>query len=190
MVRSYLPEPIDKPVLERILRAGLRGPSAGYTQGQYLVVVTHEDTRRAIAELADESHYVKQGMPPWVSTAPAHIVVCTCEEDYHARYREPDKLDPDGTEIDWPIPYWHVDAGATLMLLLLAAVAEGLGAGFFGTHRIEGLRELLNIPFDVFPIGIVTVGHRAGEQPLGSAARGQRSEADTVHWENWNQVTT
>ena len=30
------------------------------------------------------------------------------------------------------MPYWHVDAGFAVMLLLLAAVDEGLGACFFG----------------------------------------------------------
>ena len=37
----------------------------------------------------------------------------------------PDKLS-DGEEIDWPVPYWFVDAGAALMLVLLAAIDEGL----------------------------------------------------------------
>ena len=50
--------------------------------------------------------------------------------------------DPDdGTEIDWPIPYWYVDVGATMMLILLAAVDEGLAAGFLGTHRFPELSK-------------------------------------------------
>jgi len=57
-----------------------------------------------------------------------HVLVCTREDDYHDRYRQPDKLE-DGQEIDWPVPFWFVDAGAALMLLLLAAIDEGLAAG-------------------------------------------------------------
>jgi nitroreductase len=71
------------------------------------------------------------------------------------------------------------------MLLLLAAVDEGLGAGFFGVRRLPGLRELLAIPEDVTPIGVVTVGHRAGEQPTGSASRGRREPGQQVRWERW-----
>ena len=43
----------------------------------------------------------------------------------------PDKLD-DGEEIEWPVPYWFVDAGAALMMLLLASLDEGLAAGVSG----------------------------------------------------------
>lgn len=185
MVRSYASEPIDRNALERIVAAGLRGPSAGFSQGQYLVVVTREETRRAIAELAGEPDYVAQGLPAWISTASAHIVVCTSEADYHARYQEPDKLKDDGAEIDWPIPYWHTDAGAAMMLILLAAVDEDLGAGFFGTHTLQGLHDLLGIPDEVTPVGVVTIGRPSGKQPAGSATRGHRPHNQTVHWETW-----
>src|ERR1035437_1866397 len=33
------------------------------------------------------------------------------------RYREPDKLMDDGSEIEWPVPYWWVDIGATMMVV-------------------------------------------------------------------------
>ena len=185
MVRNYLAEPVDRRVIERIVGAARSGPSAGFAQGQYMVVVTDEEMRARIAELADEPLYVADGMAPWISVAPVHVVVCTSEEDYHRRYREPDKLQDDGTEIDWPVPYWFVDAGATMMALLLAAVSEGLGAGFFGVHRLDGLKELLEIPAEIQPIGVVTIGHPAGTQPEGSARRGWKPLSDVVHWERW-----
>jgi FMN reductase [NAD(P)H] len=185
MIRSYRPEPVAPEAVERILATARRAPSAGHSQGQCLIVVTRQELRAAIAELADEDHYVGQGFPPWISTAPVHLVVCVSEADYHARYREPDKLGDDGTEIEWPIPYWYVDVGATLMLVLLAAVDEGLGAGFFGLHRLPGLRKLLGIPEEVTPIGVVTIGHAAPEQRQGSARRGRKPLDQTVRRERW-----
>jgi nitroreductase len=185
MVRNYQPDAVERATIERIVGAARSGPSAGFAQGQYLVVVTHEVTRAKIAELADEPLYVAQGMDPWISVAPVHVVVCANEADYHRRYQEPDKLNEDGTEIDWPVPYWFVDAGAAMMLLLLAAVEEGMGAGFFGVHRLDGLKQLLSIPDEVDPIGVVTIGHPAGEQPKGSASRGWRALDDVVRWEHW-----
>ena len=136
-------------------------------------------------ELAEEEHYVSLGFPPWISKAPVHVVVCTREDDYHDRYREPDKIVDDGSEIEWPVPYWYVDAGASLMLLLLGAVDEGLGAGFFGVHRLPGLQELLGLPRDVTPVGIVTLGYAALDQPQGSARRGRKPLAHAVRWERW-----
>jgi len=185
MIRNYLDKPVDPGALERILNAARRAPSAGHSQGQYLVVVTEGATRKAIAELGDEAHYVASGMPPWMSTAPVHVVVCVRENDYHDRYREPDKLNDDGTEIDWPVPYWWVDAGATLMLVLLATVNEGLSAGIFGSHRLSGLKELLSIPDDVAPVGIITIGHAASTATTGSAKRGRKAPDRVVHRERW-----
>jgi len=185
MIRNYLDEPVDPDALERILDAARRAPSAGHSQGQHLVVVTDPGTRAAIAELGDEAHYVASGMPPWMSTAPLHVVVCVRENNYHERYQEADKLTDEGAEINWPVPYWWVDAGATLMLMLLAAVNEGLGAGLFGSHRLEGLKELLGIPDDVAPIGIVTIGHPASTATTGSAKRGRKPPERLVHRDRW-----
>jgi nitroreductase len=54
MIRSYLDRPVDPDSVERIVDAARRSPSAGHSQGQYLIVVTDPDTRRAIAELGNE----------------------------------------------------------------------------------------------------------------------------------------
>ena len=185
MVRNYTDEPVAREVVERMLDTARRGPSAGFTQGQSFVVVTNVATRRAIADLAGEPEYVADGFDPWISSAPVHVVVCTSEAAYHARYREADKLDADGDEIGWPVPYWFVDAGAALTLLLLAAVDEGLAAGFFGVHRLAGLAQLLAIPDEVTPVGVVTLGHAAPDRRSGSLARGWRLLDDVARWERW-----
>jgi nitroreductase len=82
------------------------------------------------------------------------------------------------------VPYWWVDAGASMMLVLLAAVDEGLAAGFLGSHRTPELKDLLGIPSDVEPIGIITLGHPAPDRRSGSIQRGRRS--DNVHREHWD----
>jgi nitroreductase len=173
MVRNYDPDrPVARVTLERIVAAAQRAPSAGFSQGQRLVVVTDDARRRAIADICDEPHYVEAGFDPWVSRAPALIVACVSEEIYRARYREPDKRGPGDPEMEWPIPYWWVDAGATLMLILLAAVNEGLAAGFLGTHRLADLQAVLELPTDMLPIGVVTVGYPLPDRKSGSLKRG------------------
>ena len=186
MVRNYTDDPIDQSSIERLIQAARRAPSAGFSQGQYLVVVTSAEMRRAIANLAGESDYVAAGFDPWISGAPVHFVLCTSESDYHRRYEEPDKVGADGREVDWPVPYWWVDAGASMMLLLLAAVDEGLAAGFLGIHSIPGLQALLGIPDEVIPIGVVTVGHAAPDRKGRSVQRGWRKQSAVVHREGWD----
>jgi nitroreductase len=185
MVRNYLPDPIDMGAVDRIVDAGLRAPSAGYSQGLGIVVVTDEGRRREIAALGEEDEYVAAGFDPWISKAPVHIVISVSEQVYRDRYREPDKLGPNGEEMDWPVPYWWVDAGAALMGMLLAAVDEGLAAGFLGVHSFPGLAAFLGLPPDHFPIGVVTVGRSAPDRRSGSLARGQRPRETVVHHESW-----
>jgi nitroreductase len=187
MVRNYTDQPVPREIVERIVARGRKAPSGGFSQGLRLVVVTEPETRRQIADLAGEAEYVGMGLEPWISRAPVHVVVCTREDDYHERYREPDKLQADDTEIEWPVPWWYVDAGKATMLLLLAAIDEGLGAGLFGLDPAgsHGLRGLLGIPTDVAVVGVVTFGYAAPETRQGSSRRGWKPLEEVVRWERW-----
>jgi FMN reductase [NAD(P)H] len=190
MVRNYTDEPVDREVVERIVARARKAPSGGFSQGVRFVVVTDEAMRRQIAALAQEAEYVARGFEPWISRAPVHVVVGMREESYHERYRKPDKLLEDGSEISWHVPWWWVDTGKAMMLLLLAAIDEGLGAGVFGLFPAENneeLRALLGMPEDVTVVGVVTIGHAAPESRTGSS----RSRfpwlpvEEVVRWEHW-----
>ncbi len=186
MVRNYDPDkPVSRESLERIAAAAQRAPSAGFSQGQRLVVVTDSAQRQRIAEVCGEPEYVEAGFDPWISRAPALFVPCVSEQTYHSRYREPDKIQEDGTEIDWPVPFWYVDVGATVMLILLAAVDEGLAAGFLGTHRLAELAHTLDLPPDQQPVGVITVGHPLPDRRSGSLKRGWVPMSDFAHWDRW-----
>ncbi|MBA2470462.1 MAG: nitroreductase family protein [Chloroflexia bacterium] len=185
MVRNFTDEPVPGDVIERIVATAQRAPSAGFSQGVVFVTVTDPETRRAIGLIGGEEHYVKDGFDPFISGAPVQIVICTSERLYHDRYNEPDKVDADGDEIAWPVPYWHTDAGCSLMLVLLAAVNEGLGSAFIGVPNPNDLRDLLGIPDEYLPIGVVMIGHAAPDRKSGSLKRGHR-DLDTIwHRERW-----
>ena len=187
MVRHFSPDPIDREVLERIAASAQRAPSAGFSQGQRLVIVTDPDRRRRLAEVAGEAFYTGQGFDPWISEAPALFVPCVSAKVYVDRYNEPDKRDPSappGTEDDWQVPYWWMDAGCTVMLILLAAVDEGLGAGFAGGD-VDGIREALGMPDDYTPVGVIPVGQALPDKKSPSLKRGWRGLDEFVHWEGW-----
>jgi FMN reductase [NAD(P)H] len=190
IVRAYQPDPVPHETLERIVHSIRRAPSAGFSQGQRLIVLTEPERRRDIAEAVGEDYYVGQGFAPWISGAAALVVVCTREEDYHDRYRQPDKLDA-GEEIEWPVPYWHVDAGAAAMLILLAAVDEGLAAGVFGVpaERMQRVRKLLGLPDDVAIVEVITLGYAAedaaSDQLSSRGTRPRRPLDELVRWERW-----
>jgi nitroreductase len=185
MVRNHLPDPIDPAVLERIGMAGLSAPSAGHSQGQSIVLVTDEARRAHIAELAGEQEYVDRGFDPWLSTAPAHLIICASPDRYFERYDAPDKEAASDPRSDWDVPYWWIDAGATFMAILLAAVDEGLSAGFLGAHAIPGLAEAIGLPEHQHAIGVATIGKAAPDRRSGSLDRGDRPRSEVLHWQRW-----
>ena len=185
MIRNYTSEPVESAAVDRVANAALRAPSAGNSQAIAVVVVTSEEIRRRIAQLADEDRYVSKGFDPWISRAPVHVVVTVSEKIYRDRYSEPDKVGPDGDSTEWPIPYWWVDAGAAMMAVLLAAVDEGLGAGFLGVHSIPDLAGELDLPAHRVPIGVITLGHPAPDRRSGSLDRPKLPPSSGVQREVW-----
>jgi FMN reductase [NAD(P)H] len=192
MVRYYGPDRLPLETIQRIVETVRRAPSAGYSQGQRLLVVTEEAGRAEVARILGAAGWTTpEGREPWLETAPVLVLVCTREDDYHERYRLPDKLQ-EGEEIDWPVPYWFVDAGAALMLLLLAAVDEGFAAGVSGVPRDAAaeLRTSFGIPDDVEIVALVTIGAPAPD-PGWSAVTSRRTQPrrapdQVVRWERWS----
>jgi nitroreductase len=182
MVRAYQPDPVPREAIERIVSTVRRAPSAGFSQGQRLLVVTEQETRERIDELLGEL--------VWASEAPVLIVVGVREDDYHERYRKADKL-VNGEEIEWPVPYWHFDAGTAAMLILLGAIDEGYAAGLFGVFAgaMEPFKRLLNIPDDVAVTCCITIGKPADDSKwdglTSRLTQARKPVDDLVHWERW-----
>ena len=184
MVRAYLPDPVPAEMVDRVVDAARRAPTAGHSQGQAWIVVMDPTVRSRLASVAGEEAALARGLPPWISTAPVLVVPCAEPAVYDARYAEPDKRrsrPPAARAVPWP---W-VDAGQALMALQLAAVAEGLGVGLLDVTDRSGLRRVLGIPDDVEPLGLVTLGRPAPDGPVGSALRPRRPRVDVVHHDRW-----
>ena len=190
-VRAYDGRPVPRDTLERITNAAVvRAPTAGFSQGLRLVVVTDPATRKEIAIAASEEELAAQGRPRWKADAPVHVVVLTREADYHERYQQPDKLKiTGGTELEWPAPYWYVDAGAAVMALMFATIDEGLATAIFGVTDVPALRSALDLPDDLHFVAVVTMGYpvEADEPSKGASVFSQRRKrrGDVVHWERW-----
>ena len=185
MVRNFADMPVAPEIIERIVDLTRHAPSAGYTQGQSFIVVTKPELRKAIANTCEEDEYVKGGFDPFISKAPVLLIPCTSELAYHRRYQEADKVNDDGTEIVWPIPYWFMDIGCSVMIALLAALDEGLVTAFVGSKDLDTLRALLNIPNEVTPVGVIAVGYRAEDKPSSSLKRGRKPDTEYLHYEAW-----
>lgn len=63
---------------------------------------------------------------------------------------------------EWGVRFFGIIGGAfAAMLVLLAAVDEGLGACFVGSFHDREVQRVLGLPPDVRPVGIIPVGYCA-----------------------------
>ena len=188
MCRNFSDRPVEPVVVDRLIDRARRAPSAGHTQGwAFLVLEGPAQVGRFWAAAADPEWLAAPTLPGLLR-APVVVVPLASEAAYRDRYREGDK-GPAGPAGGWSVPYWTVDVSFATMLLLLGAVAEGLGALFFGLRPAapDRLRQEFSVPAGWDPIGAVALGWPAAEPgPAGSAARRPRLGLDQVlHRGGW-----
>ena len=187
MVRAFRPDPIDAATLERIIDAGLRGPTAGNSVGVDLVVLEGAEQTERYWSVTLAGVRRERFSWPRLLDAPVLIVVTCSPAAYVARYAEPDKAATGlgAGPAAWPVPYWFVDAGAATMALLYAAVAEGLGACLFGAFEHEAaIAQRLGVPAEHRLASTVAVGHAAPDRP-GRSARRHARRGERVHRGGW-----
>lgn len=184
MVRRYDPTaPVPPDALDRILEAGLRVPSAGFTQGVTLLVLDGETKDRYWATTTEPTAEPDRWLTGML-TAPVLILVWTDPTAYLDRYARPDKGWVDRDPDRWTAPYWHVDAGMAALALLYTAVEEGLGACFFGAppDRIGAIRAAYGVPDRQELVGVVSLGIPLGP---GRSRLARRPRSELVHRGRW-----
>lgn len=185
MVRGYDPDrPVPPELVDKIVRHGLRAPSAGFSQGWSFLVLTSAADRSLFWER------LSSGANSWLdrmSAAPLIIVALSNKSAYIDRYAEPDKGWTDRDESRWPVPYWDIDTGFASLLMHLTAVNEGLGSCFIGlpADRVDAFKRAFGVPEEFTPIGALTVGYRGDDKRSPSLKRGRRPVDDVVHHGRW-----
>ena len=179
MVRHYADAPLAPEVVERVLDAALRAPSAGFSQGWAFLALTEPSDRARFWPFVP----TRATQTPTMQDAPLVVVPLAHRAAYVDRYAQPDKGMPGRS---WPVPWWYVDTAMASLCMLLTAVDEGLGACFFGIqeeHR-AGFAAEFGVPEAYEPLGGITVGHRppdlAPQDPALDAERRKR-KAEVVH---------
>jgi 5,6-dimethylbenzimidazole synthase len=158
---EFLPEPIPREVILRVLDAAHHAPSVGFMQPWNFVLVTRDDLRARVhgafaAAVADEEAL----MPPekrslyrslkleGILKAPLNICV-TCDRSRNGatglgRTQQPN------TDL--------LSAACAVQNLWLAARVEGIGVGWVSILRDSDLRDILRIPPDITIVAYLCVG--------------------------------
>jgi nitroreductase len=181
MVRTFTAEPVPQQSLDRILGNAVRGPSAGFSQGQSFLVLTDEADRKRFWAVAGAA------VAESAQTAPLVIVPMSCKRVYLERYAQPDKGWTDMDEARWPVPFWHIDTGMAGLLILQTAVDEGLGAVYFGIvpEAVAPFRAAFGVPDDQEPVGAIAIGYDAEAEKRDLRSR-RRDLSEVTHFGRWD----
>lgn len=156
-IRKYKPEPVSEEAVKTLLEAAMAAPSAHNHKPWHFIIITE---REKLDELAEAHPYGKM-----LFDAPLCIAVCG-DKCISKRY-------------------WVQDCSAATENLLLAATALGLGAVWIGVYPPEArvaniLVKMLDIPNQIVPLNLISIGHPAEEKESRTQFDVQR-----VHREGW-----
>ncbi len=141
-IRRYQNKKVPLEVVGEILAIAKHAPSSGNVQNWRFVVVFDKEKREKLAEAAFGQM--------WMATAPVHIVICNKIGDVEAIYGER------GRNL-----YSIQNCAIFGAYILLMAKELGLDTCWVGAFDEEEVRIILNIPDDVRPEAIITLGYSA-----------------------------
>lgn len=146
--RAYLPTPVEKEKLERILETVRIAPSACNAQPWKFIVVNNPELKNQIAD-ATSSRVL--GMNHFTKQAPIHIVVIEEKANFTSNFGAWAKN----------THYPHIDLGIAASYLCLAATEEGLGTCMIGWFDEKKIKKLLGIPREKKVLLVITLGYPA-----------------------------
>ena len=157
-IRKYTDKQVSREDVNDLLKAAMAAPSANNCQPWHFVVINDHQIMDRIPEFHPYSRMLKD--------ASVAILVCIDKNLENA----------DG--------YGIQDCSAATQNILLAAHAKGLGAVWLGIYprevRIDGIKNLLEIPDGIMPLSLISIGYPAEEKPPAN-----RFDKARIHYNKW-----
>jgi len=161
-VRYFKEKDIPQDVLDMVLEAGTKAPSAGNHQPWEFIVVREEGLKKHIQEASFEED--------WMVYAPVYVVVCINTKVAATTFGERgEKL------------YGIQDTAAAAENMLLAAHSLGLGVSWIGGFSEPQVKTLLECPEFIRPAAILLLGWPAEEPELHP----RHSLSQVAHYERF-----
>lgn len=173
----------------RVLEVARHAPSAGFSQGFDFIVLDAPDQIRRFLDVTEHPDFPYEP-DEFKDPPPVMVLAISNQPAYLERYSLPDKARFGLQNAEtWPVPYWDVDTGMAVMLILLAAIEEGLGGWLFGLfYGEQALMRELGVPEGCRPIGVVALGYPVVDDQFDPTryAKRRRSLESMVHFGRWH----
>jgi len=157
-ISEFLPDQVSDEIIDRLISAARRAPSAKNRQPWRLVVVRNPEVRSRIHEASYLQEHVGQ--------APVIVAACTTNIDYRM---------PNG-QLAYPI-----DIGIALSFMMIQSRTEGLGAHVVTTFDEAQVKEILTVPFQMKIAALLLLGFPA-HLPLQPPRRPLDQLVAFDHW--------
>jgi nitroreductase len=158
-IRRFEPRPVEEEKITTLLKAGMAAPSAVNSQPWEFVVVTEGSI---LQKLRGAMEYGKMIAPLVIVPLGSPRVASSFAGE----------------------TYWVQDCTAAVENILIAAANIDLGAVWVGVYprqkKMAAVREILQIPADVYPLALLHIGYPAEQKPPHT-----KYKAERVHWQQY-----
>ncbi|MCF6335477.1 MAG: nitroreductase family protein [Spirochaetales bacterium] len=157
-IKKYTDRGVDPEVLDRILEAGIRAPSAKNRQPWRFIACVKPSVREKIQTASFGQDHV--------GAAPVIIAACTTNTEYKM---------PNGQD-SYPI-----DISLAVSFMMIQARAEQLGTCVVTTYNEAEIKEILTVPYSMRVVMLLLLGH-PDETPLLTSRKLKSRVISYNHW--------
>ena len=161
VIREMSDQPVERARLEEILEAGRWAPAAGNQRTNRFIVIQDPLTIRLIRMFS----------PGMVQRPQALIILCIDSDVVKANQFPTTDRSP------------HIDLGATMQTMLLAAHGIGLGSGPVTSFSKAAVQVILNLPLNLSPEMLLCIGYAAPKRQLPMRPKKKVTWQSLTYWE-------
>ena len=157
-VRKYHKKPLSEQIVKELLDAAMSAPSASNEQPWHFILINDPEI---LGKIPTFHNHAKM-----LSDASVAILVCG------------------DLDLEKHKGMWTQDCSAATQNILLAVRAKGLGAVWLGIfpreERTKGMKELTNLPDNVIPFSLISIGY-----PVEKQNKVNRYDDSRIHHNKW-----
>ena len=157
-VRKYSKKRLSKKIIKELLEAAMYAPSAGNEQPWHFIIINDPQILSKVPSFHNHAQMLND----------ASIAILVCGD----------------LNLDKHNGMWIQDCSAATENILIAARAKELGAVWLGIfpreERMKGMKQLTNLPDNIMPFSLISIGYPAEPQIIVD-----RYNTSRIHKNKW-----